>query len=254
MKDIHLPKGVEILRELSPEFAEILTLQALNFIASLQRAFGSRRNELLQKRKELQIEIDEGKTLNFLPETENIRRSEWVIAPIPDDLQDRRVEITGPVERKMIINALNSAAKVFMADFEDSNTPTWNNIIQGQINLRDAVNRTISFTNPDGKQYSLNDKPAVLVVRPRGWHLVEKNILIDGEPISASIIDFGLYLFHNVKTLIGNGNGPYFYLPKLESHVEARLWNDIFVMAQNELGVPQSTIKATVLIEVGLHF
>ncbi len=249
MKDIHLPEGVEILRELSPEFVEILTPQALDFIASLQRAFGSRRNELLQKRKERQTEIDNGEKLDFLPETENIRRSEWTIAPIPDELQDRRVEITGPVERKMIINALNSAAKVFMADFEDSNTPTWNNIIQGQINLRDAVNRSISFTNPNGKHYSLNEKTAMLMVRPRGWHLVEKNVLVDGEPISGSIFDFGLYFFHNVKTLIENGSGPYFYLPKLESHVEARLWNDIFIMAQNELGVPQSTIKATVLIE-----
>ena len=249
MKDINHPEGVEILQELTPEFAEILTPQALDFIASLQRAFGSRRNELLQKRKELQLEIDEGKKLDFLPETENIRKSDWTIAPIPNELQDRRVEITGPVERKMIINALNSAAKVFMADFEDSNTPTWNNIIQGQINLRDAVNRSISFTNPNGKHYSLNDKPAVLMVRPRGWHLVEKNILIDGDAISGSILDFGLYLFHNVKTLVNNGSGPYFYLPKLESHVEARLWNDIFIMAQNELGIPHSTIKATVLIE-----
>jgi len=249
MKDIHLPKGVEILQEISPDFAEILTPQALNFIANLHLTFNKLRKELLQKRKELQFEIDEGKKLNFLLETENIRDSEWTIAPIPDELQDRRVEITGPVERKMIINALNSAAKVFMADFEDSNTPTWNNIIQGQINLRDAVNRSISFTNPNGKHYSLNEKPAVLMVRPRGWHLIEKNVLIDGEPISGSIFDFGLYFFHNAKTLIENGSGPYFYLPKLESHVEARLWNDIFIMAQNELSVPQSTIKATVLIE-----
>ncbi len=249
MKDINLPEGVEILRELTPEFAEILTPQALDFIASLQRAFGKRRNELLQKRKELQLEIDNGKELDFLSETKHIRNGDWKTVPIPDELQDRRVEITGPVERKMIINALNSAAKVFMADFEDSNTPTWNNIIQGQINLRDAVNRTISFTNPNGKHYSLNDKVAVLMVRPRGWHLVEKNVLIDGEAISSSIFDFGLYFFHNVKALLGNGSGPYFYLPKLESHVEARLWNDIFIMAQNELGVQQSTIKATVLIE-----
>jgi len=249
MKDIHLPKGVEILQEISPDFAEILTPQALNFIANLHLTFNKLRKELLQKRKELQFEIDEGKKLNFLLETVNIRDSEWTIAPIPDELQDRRVEITGPVERKMIINALNSAAKVFMADFEDSNTPTWNNIIQGQINLRDAVNRSISFTNPNGKHYSLNEKPAVLMVRPRGWHLIEKNVLIDGEPISGSIFDFGLYFFHNAKTLIENGSGPYFYLPKLESHVEARLWNDIFIMAQNELSVPQSTIKATVLIE-----
>lgn len=249
MKDIHLPKGVEILGQLPPEFEKFLSPQALGFIANLQRAFGTRRNEILQKRKLLQLEIDEGKKLDFLPETENIRISDWTIAPIPEELQDRRVEITGPVERKMIINALNSGAKVFMADFEDSNAPTWNNIIQGQINLRDAVNRSISFTNPNGKRYSLNENVAVLMVRPRGWHLVEKNILIDGEPISGSIFDFGLYFFHNVKSLLENGRGPYFYLPKLESYNEARLWNDIFIMAQNELGVPQATIKATVLIE-----
>jgi len=249
MKDIHRPDGVEILGQLSPEFAEILTHRALGFIANLQRVFGRRRNEILLKRKELQLEIDKGKKLDFLTETENIRRSGWTIAPIPEELQDRRVEITGPVERKMIINALNSDAKVFMADFEDSNTPTWNNLLQGQINLRDAVNRSITFTNPNGKHYSLNEKVAVLMVRPRGWHLSEKNVLVDGEPISGSLFDFGLYFFHNVKTLIENGSGPYFYLPKLESHVEARLWNDIFIMAQNELDVPQSTIKATVLIE-----
>jgi malate synthase len=249
MKNTHLPEGVKILQKLSPEFEEILSPQATGFIANLQRAFGTRRNEILQKRNERQLEIDEGKMLDFLPETENIRISDWTIAPIPDELQDRRVEITGPVERKMIINALNSAAKVFMADFEDSNAPTWNNVIQGQINLRDAVNRSISFTNPNGKHYSLNEKTAVLMVRPRGWHLVEKNVLIDGIPISGSIFDFGLYFFHNLKSLIENGSGPYFYLPKLESHLEARLWNDIFIMAQNEFGVPQSTIKATVLIE-----
>ena len=249
MKNYHLSEGVEILRKLSPEFEEILTPLALNFIAQLQRKFGKRRNELLQNRIKRQLEIDEGKTLDFLPETERIRSSDWTIAPIPDELQDRRVEITGPVERKMIINALNSGAKVFMADFEDSNSPTWNNVIQGQINLRDAIKRTISFTNPDGKQYSLNEKTAVLMVRPRGWHLVEKNVLVDGEPISGSIFDFGLYFFHNVKSLIENESGSYFYLPKLENHLEARLWNDIFIMAQNELDIPQSTIKATVLIE-----
>ena len=249
MNDIQLPNGVEILGQLSPEFAKILTPQALGFIANLQRVFATRRNDILQKRKERQLEIDEGKRLDFLPETENIRRSDWTIAPIPEELQDRRVEITGPVERKMIINALNSGAKVFMADFEDSNTPTWNNIIQGQINLRDAVNRTISFTNPGGKHYSLNNETAILMVRPRGWHLAEKNVFVDGEPISGSIFDFGLYFFHNVKTLIDNGSGPYFYLPKLENHLEARLWNDIFITAQSELGVSQFTIKATVLIE-----
>ena len=249
MKNKHLPEGVKILGKLSPEFEEILSPQALDFIINLQRAFSERRNELLQKRNERQLDIDEGKTLDFLAETENIRSSDWTIAPIPEELQDRRVEITGPVERKMIINALNSGAKVFMADFEDSNSPTWNNVIQGQINLRDAVNRSISYTNPDGKHYSLNKKTAVLMVRPRGWHLVEKNVLIDGDPISGSIFDFGLYFFHNVKSLIENGSRPYFYLPKLESHKEARLWNDIFIMAQNELNIPKSTIKATVLIE-----
>ncbi len=194
MKDINLPEGVEILQELTPEFTEILTPQALDFIASLQRAFGSRRNEILRKRKELQLEIDEGKKLDFLPETENIRKSVWTIAPIPNELQDRRVEITGPIERKMIINALNSAAKVFMADFEDSNTPTWNNVIQGQINLRDAVNRTISFTNPNGKHYSLNEKTAMLMVRPRGWHLIEKNVLIDGRQYQA-VYSISGYIF-----------------------------------------------------------
>jgi malate synthase len=249
MKENYLSKGVEILQGISPEFEGILTPQALDFIANLHRTFRKRRNELLLKRKERQIEIDNGKKLDFLPETENIRKSDWTIAQIPGELQDRRVEITGPVERKMIINALNSGAKVFMADFEDSNTPTWYNIIQGQINLRDAVNRTISFTNPNGKHYSLNDNPAVLMVRPRGWHLVEKNILVDSEPISGSIFDFGLYFFHNAKTLIENGSGPYFYLPKLESYLEARLWNDVFVLAQDELSIPKSTIKATVLIE-----
>ncbi len=249
MKENHLPKGVEILQEISSEFAEILTPQALDFVASLQRAFGKRRDELLRKRKEQQLTIDNGRKLDFLPETENIRKNDWKIAPISNELQDRRVEITGPVERKMIINALNSGAKVFMADFEDSNTPTWNNVIQGQINLRDAVNRTITFTNPNGKQYSLNDKIAVLMVRPRGWHLIEKNVLVDGEPVLASIFDFGLYFFHNAKTLIEKGSAPYFYLPKLESHLEARLWNDIFILTQNKLSVPQSTIKATVLIE-----
>ena len=208
MKNTHLPEGVEILRQLPQEFEEILSPQALGFTAKLQRAFGTRRNELLQKRNERQLEIDKGKTLDFLPETENIRISDWAITPIAEELQDRRVEITGPVERKMIINALNSGAKVFMADFEDSNTPTWNNVIRGQINLRDAVNRSILFTNHNGKLYSLNDKPAVLMVRPRGWHLVEKNVLIDGEPISGSIFDFGLYFFHNVKSLIENGSGP----------------------------------------------
>ena len=229
---------------------EILTPQALDFIYTLQSKFGTRRKDLLEKRKVNQINIDNGYFPSFLKETENIRKGNWKILSYPDDLKDRRVEITGPVDRKMIINALNSGVKVFMADFEDSNSPTWENIINGQINLHDAVNSTITFTNPvNQKFYCLNDKVATLMVRPRGWHLVEKNILIDGEPISASIFDFGLYFFHNAKTLIDKKSGPYFYLPKLENHLEARLWNDIFVMAQEILDIPIGTIKATVLIE-----
>src|SRR5712692_8336494 len=242
-------ESIQITGTITPEFAEILTPEAMNFVATLSRAFASRREELLQRRVQRQAEIDAGKMPDFLPETEHIRNSEWTIAPVPADLQDRRVEITGPVERKMIINALNSGAKVFMADFEDAFSPTWDGTIQGQINVRDAVNRTIEYTSPEGKQYALDEKIATLLVRPRGWHLVEKHALIDGKPISAGIFDFGLYFFHNAKKLIEKGTGPYFYLPKLENHREARLWNDIFVLAQQELGVPQGTIKATVLIE-----
>ena len=226
-----------------------MTPEALIFVATLVRAFGGRREELLQRRARRQAEIDAGKMPDFLPETEHIRNSEWTIAPVPADLQDRRVEITGPSERKMIINALNSGAKVFMADFEDSLSPTWNRTVEGQINLRDAVRRTITFENPDGKQYRLNEKTATLLVRPRGWHLIEKHVLIDGKPVSGGIFDFGLYFFHNARALLERGTGPYFYLPKLEIHLEARLWNDIFVMAQDELGIPRGTIKATVLIE-----
>ena len=245
----HSLQNIEIKGEITPEFAEILTPEALNFVATLVRAFSDRREELLQRRAQRQAEIDAGKMPDFLPETEHIRASDWTIAPVPADLQDRRVEITGPVERKMVINALNSGAKVFMADFEDSFAPTWEGAIQGQINVRDAVNRTITFSNPDGKQYTLNEKTATLLVRPRGWHLFEKHVIIDGKPISGGIFDFGLYFFHNAKTLIDKGTGPYFYLPKLENHLEARLWNDVFVLAQQELSIPQGTIKATVLIE-----
>ncbi len=243
------PQGVEILGRITPEYAEILTPEALNLVAKLHRKLNARRLELLQKRQARQAEFDAGQLPGFLPETKEIRQSDWTIAPIPDDLQDRRVEITGPVDRKMIINALNSGARVFMADFEDSSTPTWANNLDGQINLRDAVNRTITFTNPDGKFYALNDNIATLMVRPRGWHLNEKHVRVDGEPVSGGLFDFGLYFFHNAKTLLSNGSGPYFYLPKLESHLEARLWNDAFVLAQDELGVPQGSIKATVLIE-----
>ena len=242
-------EGIEIRGPITAEFAEILTPEAMAFVAKLVRTFSGRREELLQRRVQRQAEIDAGKMPDFLPETERIRQGNWTVAPIPDDLQDRRVEITGPVERKMTINALNSGAKVFMADFEDAHSPTWEGTIQGHINLRDAINRTISYTGPEGKQYSLQEKTATLLVRPRGWHLQEKHVLIDGQPISGGIFDFGLYFFHNVKSLLERGTGPYFYLPKLENHLEARLWNDVFVLAQDELGIPRGTIRATVLIE-----
>lgn len=244
-----MPDGVQILGEIKPEFEEILTPEALSFVAELERAFGERRRELLQRRVARQAEINAGKMPDFLPETAEIRESEWTVAAIPDDLQDRRVEITGPVDRKMIINALNSGARVYMADFEDAHSPTWAATVEGQINLRDAVERRITFTSPDGKLYKLNDQIATLLVRPRGWHLVEKHVLVDGQPVSGSLFDFGLYFFHNARRLIARGTGPYFYLPKLEGHLEARLWNDAFVMAQSELGIPQGTIRATVLIE-----
>ena len=242
-------EGLEITAEVTGQFAEILTPEALSFVVKLQRAFNKRRIELLAARVERQKAIDAGKTPDFITETQNVRESDWVAAPIPADLQDRRVEITGPVDRKMIINALNSGAKVFMADFEDSNSPFWSNNIEGQLNLRDAIRKTIAYTNENGKEYKLNEKTAVLMVRPRGWHLPEKHVKVDGEIMSGSLFDFGLFFFHNVKQLIVNGSGPYFYLPKMESHLEARLWNDVFVLAQQELGIAQGTIKATVLIE-----
>jgi len=241
--------GVEITGRITPEYAQILTPEAVAFAVNLQRAFGARRNELLASRAARQAEFDAGKMPDFLPETRAVREGDWTCAPIPADIVDRRVEITGPVDRKMIVNALNSGASVFMADFEDANTPRWDNNIQGHINLRDAIRRRIDFTSPEGKQYRLNDKTAVLFVRPRGWHLPEKHVTVDGQPISGGIFDFALYFFHNAKELLARGSGPYFYLPKLESHLEARLWNDIFVMAQGELGVPRGSIKATVLIE-----
>lgn len=240
---------LQISGDIQPEFEQILTPAALAFVQKLETAFGDRRRELLQKRMERQTEIDNGVFPNFLPETEGIRKTEWKVALIPADLQDRRVEITGPVERKMIINALNSGANVFMADFEDSHAPTWEGTIQGQINLRDAIDGTITFTNPNGKFYQLNEQTATLMVRPRGWHLDEKHVQLNGRFISASIFDFGLYFFHNAQNLINKGSGPYFYLPKLESHREARLWNDIFNMAQDELEIRRGTIRATVLIE-----
>ena len=242
------PGGVEIHGRITPEFARILSPEAVAFVAKLCRQFEPRRQELLAARAARQKEFDAGKMPDFLPGTANIRSSEWKIAPQPADMLDRRVEITGPTDRKMVINALNCGASTFMADFEDANCPTWFNMIDGQINLRDAVRRTISFEQ-SGKQYKLNDKTAVLIPRPRGWHLSEKHVLIDGRQISGSLFDFGLYFFHNAKELLKRGSGPYFYLPKMESHLEARLWNDVFVVAQNELGVPQGSIKGTVLIE-----
>ncbi len=241
--------GVEITAPISSAFAEILTPEAVAFVVDLAREFEGKRQELLARRVEVQKGIDQGNFPDFLPETKHIREGNWKIAPVPQDLQDRRVEITGPVDRKMVINALNSGASTYMADFEDSHAPTWEATIAGQINLRDAVNGTIEFTNPEGKVYQLGEKRAVLIVRPRGWHLTEKHLLVDGRPISGSIFDFGLYFFHNAKTLLDKGSGPYFYLPKMENHLEARLWNDIFVSAQKKLALPVGTIKATVLIE-----
>src|SRR5258708_4420721 len=240
---------ITILGAESDASRRVLTADALKFITNLSRQFESRRQELLERRLARQTEIVAGKLPDFLPETEHIRKADWTVAPIPKDLLDRRVEITGPVDRKMIINALNCGANVFMADLEDSNSPTWQNNMDGQVNLQDAVNKTITFNNPDGKQYKLNPKIATLLVRPRGWHLVEKHCLIDGQPVSGSLFDFGLFFFHNAKNLLANGSGPYFYLPKMESYLEARLWNDAFVFAQDYVGVPRGSIRATVLIE-----
>lgn len=246
---LQLHSAVNIKGDMSTEFETILTPEAQGFLVKLAQTFTSRRNDLLQKRAERQGRIDAGEMPDFLPETKHIREGDWTVAPIPADLQDRRVEITGPTDRKMVINALNSGAKVFMTDFEDSNAPTWFNMVDGQINLRDAVRRTITFTNEAGKHYQLNEDTAVLMVRPRGWHLDEKHFLVDGVPIPGSLFDFGLYFFHNAAELLNRGSGPYFYLPKLESHLEARLWNDVFNLAQDELGIPRGSIRATVLIE-----
>lgn len=243
-------KEVSIKGNFKEGYETILTVEAQQFLKDLHLQFNQRRLDLLQKREARQAGLDKGILPNFLPETKAIREGEWTVASLPPDLLDRRVEITGPVDRKMVINALNSGAKMFMADFEDSNTPNWDNNLQGQINLRDAINGTINYTNPkNGKFYELNAQTATLLVRPRGWHLEEKHILVNGEAMSGGFVDFGLYFFHNAKNLIAKGSGPYFYLPKMESHLEARLWNDVFVFAQEKLGVPQRTIKATVLIE-----
>src|SRR5712691_10295655 len=250
MGHLHAHEGsIAVIGKITPEFAQILTPQALGFVAKLVRKFEGRRRELMQARVDHQAEFDAGKRPDFLLQTKYVRKSDWNVAPAPRDLQDRRVEITGPVERKMIINALNSGANVFMADFEDSCSPTWENIIQGQINLRDAVRHTISYVSTEGKQYKLNDRTTTLMVRPRGWHLPEKHVQIDVQPVSGAIFDFALYFFHNINELLARNTGAYFYLPKIESHLEARLWNDIFNLAQDELGIPRGAIKATVLIE-----
>jgi malate synthase len=242
--------GVEVLGVRDSQTDQILVPEALRFVVDLERRFGPRRRELLAARAERQKRLDVGERPDFLPQTAEIRKSDWTVAPLPPDLLDRRVEITGPVDRKMIINALNSGANCFMADFEDSNTPTWSNLMDGHVNLRDAIRRAITYTDPaSGKAYTLNPQVAVLLVRPRGWHLPEKHVLVDGQPMSGSLFDFGLYFFHNAKELLARGSGPYFYLPKMESHLEARLWNDVFVHAQDSLGMKRGSIKATVLIE-----
>eukprot|EP00127_Corallochytrium_limacisporum_P006526 Clim_evm57s229 gene=Clim_evmTU57s229 len=244
------PEGIQVLGEVTEQQGHILTLQALRFLAELHRNFNMQRRELLASRQQRQKKINNGELPDFLPETEHIRKGNWKAAPLAPGLQDRRVEITGPVDRKMIINALNSGAKCFMADFEDSNSPTWENAVGGQVNMHDAIHRTIEFENPaTGKKYKLNDKVATLLARPRGLHMDEKHILIDGEPLSGSLFDFGLYFYHNARKSLQIGQGPYFYIPKLESHLEARWWNNVFVFAQQAVGLPRGTIRATVLIE-----
>ncbi len=241
--------GLEIVGPMNPGYAEILSPDACRFVAELETKFGARRRELLVRRAERQREIDGGKLPDFLPETAQIRGGDWRVPPPPADLVDRRTEITGPVDRKMAINALNSGAQCWMADFEDANSPTWENVVEGQINMRDAARRTIAFTSPEGKKYSLKEKTATIVARPRGWHLEEKHLLLGGKRISASLCDWGFYFFHNAKELLARGSGPYFYLPKMESHLEARLWNDVFVHAQAALGIPRGSVRVTVLIE-----
>ncbi|MEW2501314.1 malate synthase A [Amycolatopsis sp. NPDC047767] len=242
---------IEITGPAGDRFAEILTPAALEFVAKLDNAFAGRRRELLDERRRRRERVQSGEEqLDFLPETRRIRADDsWHIAPLAPGLEDRRVEITGPTDRKMTVNALNSGAKVWLADFEDATSPTWHNIVDGQLNLFDAIRRNIDFTTESGKRYTIGEDPATIVARPRGWHLVEKHIRIDGRPLAASLVDFGLYFFHNARQLIARGSGPYFYLPKLENHLEARLWNDVFLFAQNELGIPRGTVRATVLIE-----
>jgi malate synthase len=230
-------------------YEEVLTQEALDLVGELHQELGARREELLQARRDRQAERDEGQLPDFLESTREVREGDWKVAPAPADLQNRRVEITGPTDRKMVINALNSGATGFMADFEDSNSPTWDNMLGGQVNLRDAIDGTIAFTSDDGKEYKLGEQTATLLVRPRGWHLPERHFQVDGKPASASLVDFGLYMATSAQRLIDKGSGPYFYLPKMESHLEARLWNDAFNLAQDRLGIPRGTVRATVLIE-----
>jgi malate synthase len=246
---IRAPEGVRLAPPPRAEHAGVLAPDALSFVAGLERRFGARRRELLEERRRRQARLDAGERPDFPEETAELRRSAWTVRPAPADLRDRRVEITGPVDRKMVINALNSGAKAFMADFEDSHSPGWESTLSGQANLSDAIRRTISFTSPAGKSYRLQDSIATLLCRPRGWHLEEKHVLVDGRPMSASLFDFGLYFFRNARELIARGSGPYFYLPKLESRHEARLWNDVFLYSQEALSLPLGTIRATVLIE-----
>lgn len=248
MPVLSLPTGLEISAEIPPTHPEILTPAALEFIATLHREFNPRRVALLARRQERQKQIDAGQMPGFLPESADLRAGDWQVAPIPAPLQKRHIEITGPIDAKMVINALNSGADMFMADCEDASSPTWENMVQGQANLYQAVRGTLSYDSGE-KRYQLKAQTAVLLLRPRGWHLEEKHVIVNGEAISASLFDFGLYFFHNAKELLARGKGPWFYLPKLENHQEAALWNDVFVRAQNLLGVPQGSIKATVLIE-----
>jgi malate synthase len=243
------PAGIEITGPMGDRYDEILTPEALELLADLHRTFDGRRKELLDARDRRYAELAAGGTLGFLDETKDVREGDWQVSPPAPGLADRRVEITGPTDRKMTINALNSGAKVWLADFEDANTPLWDNLVGGQLNLYDANRRQVDFSSPEGKEYKLGGETATIVVRPRGWHLPEKHLLVDGEPISGSLFDFALYFLHNAQQLVDTGRGPYFYLPKMESHLEARLWNDVFVRAQERVGIPQGTIRATVLIE-----
>ena len=247
--EFEIPAAIQLPPDQPNLYDRILTPGALAFVAHLHRRYEERRRALMKARAERQKRLDAGDTFGFLPETRSVREAAWTVAPIPKDLQDRRVEITGPTERKMVINALNSGASTFMADFEDSLTPTWDNVVRGQINLRQAVDRSIGFKSPEGKCYELAEKTAVLIVRPRGWHLLETHMLVDGEPVSGALFDFGLFFFHNAEKLVAQGSGPYFYLPKIESHLEARLWDHVFNEAESRMNLARGTIKATVLIE-----